>query len=218
MTTIKLIRWSGVATMAGGIILAITAIITGLAEMSTPVEEALSVTARTNVWQITMPLMLVAMILVLLGLAGLYGRQAEQAGSFGLVAFVFAFVGTALAVGLMWVFAFVVPTLAEAAPAVLDAEEPPGTLGIALFLSFILFTLGWLLFGVASLRARVFPRWASVLLIIGAILSFIVDMLPFDMPIPLDLLVLGTGLAWMGYTLWSGTARPAVTPEAAVEY
>jgi hypothetical protein len=218
MTTVKLIRWSGVAAIAGGIILAITAIITGLAEMSTPVEEALSVTARTNVWQITMPLMLAAMILVLLGLAGLYGRQAEQAGSFGLVAFVFAFVGTALAVGLMWVFAFVVPTLAEAAPAVLDAEEPPGTLGVALFLSFILFTLGWLLFGVASLRTRVFPRWASVLLIIGAILSFIVDILPFDMPIPLDLLVLGTGLAWMGYTLWSGTARPAVIPEAAVEY
>ena len=217
MSSAKLIRWSGLAAMAGGIVLAIIGIVTGLAEMSMPEEEAMSVIARTNVWQITMPLMLAAMILVLLGLVGLYGRQAEQAGSFGLIAFVFAFVGTALAVGLMWVFAFVVPALAEAAPTILDADEPPGTLGVAFFLSFILFALGWLLFGVASLRARVFPRWASLLLIIGTILSFVVDMLPFSIPIPLDLLVLGTGLIWLGYTLWSGLTQPAATIEPAVE-
>jgi hypothetical protein len=216
MSTINLIRWSGLAAVAGGAIIAVMAFVIAIANASAGEEEPFSVVAMTSAWQIGMPFMLLAMILILLGLVGLYGRQAEQAGSFGLVAFLFAFVGTALAVGLMWVFAFVLPALAEGAPAFLD-DEPPGALGVAFFVSFILFALGWLLFGVASLRARVFPRWAGVLLIVGAILGFAVDLLPFELPIPLDLLVLGAGLIWMGYALWSDTTRPAARLEPVAE-
>jgi hypothetical protein len=216
MLTGNLMRWSGLAAVVGGILLALAGIATSAP--FTGEEEAFSVVASSGAWQVGMGLMLLAMILLLLALVGLYRRQAKQAAGFGLVAFVVAFVGTALGVALMWVFTFVVPTLAQAAPALLDADEPPGLLGVGMFASFILFSLGWLLFGVATLRAGVFPRGAAVLLIIGAVFSFIVDMLPFAVPIPLDLLALAGGLAWMGYQVWADRGRVAMTPEAAVEY
>ena len=47
-------------------------------------------------------------------------------------------------------------------------EQPPtGTLEVGSLASFTTFAFGWLLFAVASLRARVFPRGAAILLIAG---------------------------------------------------
>jgi DNA-binding NarL/FixJ family response regulator len=62
---------------------------------------------------------------------------------------------------------FVWPVLAQAAPRLLDHPEQdsyqallaPENIGLLLFL------VGWLLFGVASLRARVLPRWAAALVL-----------------------------------------------------
>lgn len=39
--------------------------------------------------------------------------------------------------------------------------------------TFVTETLGWLLFGIASYRARLFPRFASALVILGALLHFV---------------------------------------------
>ena len=52
-------------------------------------------------------------------------------------------------------------------------EQPPtGTLEAGGLASFSTFALGWLLFAVASLRARVFPRGAAILLITGGVIGF----------------------------------------------
>ena len=59
---------------------------------------------------------------------------------------------------------------------------------------FALFALGWVLFGIASFRARVFPRWASIVLIIGGLLGYQAGFPPF-------LIVLALGVGWMGYWL-----------------
>jgi hypothetical protein len=51
-----------------------------------------------------------------------------------------------------------------------------------------------LLFGVASFRARVFPRGAAIVLVVGALIGF---------PSPLfppKLVVLAVG--WMGFWMW----------------
>ena len=37
-------------------------------------------------------------------------------------------------------------------------------------LSFLILGVGWVVFGVATLRTRVFPRWVVILLIIAAVL------------------------------------------------
>jgi hypothetical protein len=117
-------------------------------------------------------------------------------------------------VALMWVFSFVMPALAEVAAPVLDTDEPPGILGPALLLSFILFSLGWLIFGVASLRARVYPILASVLLIVGAVIGYLIELLPFQIPIPVDTLLMAIAIAWMGWIVWT-TTRPQVLRKGA---
>jgi hypothetical protein len=214
MSTNSLMRLSGLAAIIGGVLLVIGSIINAVAFATVGTDQPFSVMVSTSIWQIMMFLMLLGMLLILLGLVGIYRHQAEAAGTFGLVGFTFAFVGTALAMALMWVFAFVAPTLAEGAPVLLDAEEPPGAMGTAMFLSFLLFTIGWLLFGVASLKARVFPVLASVFLILGAVLGFLVDLLPFEIPIPLDQLILGIGIAWLGWVVWTASNRIPLSRDA----
>ena len=66
---------------------------------------------------------------------------------------------------------FVAPFLAIGAPRTLDTE-PTGSLAAGYMLSLTLLAVGWLLFGIAALRVWVYPRAATMILIIGAIVVF----------------------------------------------
>jgi len=138
---------------------------------------------------------LAAFNLLLLALVGLYARQVDQAGTTGVAGFLLAFVGTTLLAGDVWFEAFVFPHLTEVAPDALSAD-PGGILLVGAFFSFLTFILGWLIFGVASFRAAVFPRAASVLLMGGAVILF---------PSPLfppKLVVFALAVGWMGLWLY----------------
>ena len=154
-------------------------------------EENFSEVAATAPWVAEALLHLLGTVLLLFGLFGLYARQSEAAGLLGLVGFLVAFLGTALVAGVSWGDVFVVPILADAAPEVLDAGP---SLGI--ILSFGVFTVGWVLFGLATLRARVYPRVAAVLLMVGAVLAFF--------PLSLSTVVFGAAVAWLGSILFTG--------------
>jgi hypothetical protein len=137
---------------------------------------------------------LLGFVLLLGALIGLYVRQVEAAGVLGLVGFLVAFLGTALLIGGSWEEAFGTPTLAEVAPQAISSEGPPEWLGFGFILSGILFSLGWILFGMSMLRARVYSRVAAILLILGAVLAL--------MPLPLTTAVLGVTVAWLGFNLF----------------
>jgi len=210
MPSSNLIRWGGLAALAGGALL----IIANVAEFFLFGDQPDSVAATTNAWVILDTLFLGAIVLIFLGLVGLYAHQAKQAGIFGLIAFLAALSGTPMIFGFIWGGAFVLPSMAEAAPdfvdpAFLDAD-PSGVLLVGALLTFVLFALGWLLFGLASLRARVLPRGAAVLLMVGAVLTF-----SFVLEFPFSIVVFGAALAWMGYALWSGASEPAAEPQPA---
>ena len=209
----NLIRWSGMAAMIGAFLMMVATVVP---DILIPGDELTSVVALSGAWIPLWALFLIGLILIALGLVGLYARQAERAGVFGLVAFLVAFTGVALALGLAWTFLFTVPSLAEAAPAFLDNEEIPGPLALAFPLTFILFDGGWLLFGLATALAKVFPRWAGILLMIGAVLDFSSNFLPISFPI--GTVLLGAALIWLGYLLWSEHRQTAIRPEATVEY
>ena len=70
-----------------------------------------------------------------------------------------------------------VPYAAEQAPALL-VETPTGRLLAGRTMSFGVFALGWVLFGLASVRARVFPRDAAILLIIGGGIGLWIAVVP----------------------------------------
>ena len=58
-------------------------------------------------------------------------------------------------------------------------------------------TLGWLLFGTAALRAGVYPRAAAIALLVGAVIN--------SSAIPASGIVLDVVVAWLGFTLLTGT-------------
>jgi hypothetical protein len=204
MSSSNLMRWSGLAALVGGVLFVLLDVLESLLFTNLPEAEA----ASTGAWIIVQGSFILATVFIAMGLVGLYTRQAEQAGTLGLVAFVVTFFGAMMAAGSTWSEAFFGAWLAEAAPELLDSD-PSGALASGILLSYLLFALGWLLFGLASLRAGALPRGAAVLLIIGAVLFPVLGALE----IPFAGILYGAAVAWMGYALWSSAGDAAMIAE-----
>ena len=196
MSSSSLIRLSGLAAVVAGVLL----LIGDLLSLATE-SENMSESATTAPHIFTFLLYLLGSVLVLVGLVGLYVRQSEAVGVLGLVGFAVAFLGTSLVLGVVWAQLFIAPFLAVQAPRVLDTE-PTGALGFTL--TFALLAVGWLLFGVAALRARVYPRAAAIVLMVGAVINFL--------PVPLSGIVLDVAIAWLGFILFTGRGEAARQP------
>lgn len=124
----------------------------------------------------------------------MYVRQTEASGTLRLAGFFLALTGTTLAAGALWSQVFVVPRLAEAALGI--ADRGTGSVLAGFLLSCLIFRMGWVMFGVATLRTRVFPRWAVILLIVGAVLAILTS--------PSGALLLEVAAACLGFTLLTG--------------
>jgi hypothetical protein len=189
MRSSDLIRWSGLAAILGVALLLISDFLSLTVLSGDPAE-----IVTTGAYLADGGTRVLAGILLLLGLVGLYARQSEASGTLGLVAFLAAFAGTALILGTWWTNAFVAPVLAQENSRILETG-PTGVMSVAFTLSFAFAGVGWLLFGLVSLRAGVYPRAAVVVLMIGAVLTFV--------PLPGGQVVFEVGLAWLGLALLS---------------
>ena len=141
-------------------------------------------------------------VLLLWALIGVYERQSRAAGTFGLWAFGVAFLGTALAAGETWGEVFVWPTLAQVAPSVMSgqATEAPAYLFTGILLSNALLGLGWILFGASTLfRARVYPRWAGVLMIVSIPITMFLPPTPGTFYESIGPIIFGSALAALGW-------------------
>jgi hypothetical protein len=133
---------------------------------------------------------------ILLVLVGIFARQLQRAGRLGVAGFLTAFVGTAM-------------MLLEGREHLFSHDFGQGTPhGLwELILASLIFSVGYILLGIAVARAGVLPRGAGILLAVGG------PMVAFSPPIGvLAILVVGhtlfgLGLAWIGYTLWAEPAR-----------
>src|SRR5215216_3726068 len=146
-----------------------------------PLYERLGLTEAylSSSYSVSSGLRLLGLVLLVWGLIGIYGPQSRAAGTFGLWTFVVAFLGTALAAGNTWAEVFVYPTLAQVAPDMLSGAgfgtEASVYMSAGLSLSYPLFFLGLILFGAPTFWAGVYPRWISVLLIIGIPVTMFLD-------------------------------------------
>jgi|tagenome__1003787_1003787.scaffolds.fasta_scaffold20829327_1 hypothetical protein len=143
---------------------------------------------------------------LLLALFAAYVRQAREVGRFGFFALFAAILGTFTLGADMWFEGFASPWLLEVSPQVLTAEKT--TIWVTGFLSsYVLFALGWALFGLASLRARVFPVPISVALTIGGLIGFLAAAPPWGA-------ALGLALTWLGGWLIKAERTLVTFPEA----
>jgi hypothetical protein len=168
----------------------------------------------TSAYHVSSGLRLLSIVLLLWGLIGIYGRQSRAAGTFGLWAFVVVFLGTALVAGNTWAEVFVWPTLAQVAPEMLSVPvfttEASSYMSVGLNLSFPLFGIGLILFGVATFIAGVYPRWIAVLLIIGIPVTMFLDPTPGTFQESIGQILWGFAVAALGwYALRRG---PSSTP------
>jgi hypothetical protein len=157
----RLLKVSGLALIAAGVLMAVATLLHPSRETATTIiaSEARLVAAHvayTLSW-----------LLVLLGLPGLYVAQGGRMGRLGLPGFLTAFTGTYL-IAVTGNFGFLAPVLATKSPAVLDAiTQYPPVVGIN-GLAAITFMVGYLLFGLAMIRTASLPRLAGILVAVGA--------------------------------------------------
>jgi hypothetical protein len=183
MQVANIYRWSGITGLVAG---------------------ALNVIVELIPDRLGLPLDLFVNILGLGVLTALYLRQRAASGVTGWIGYVTQFFGMTLVIGFLFVQAFVLGSLDEAQrAAVLN-----GPAGIVTVTGLALTTVGSVLFGIASLRAGVFPRWAAFLLMLGFV------MVPVGAAVSPMLkmageAILSAGLMGLGYALFSN-AREAV--------
>ena len=191
------VRWGGLAAMLGGALLVVSALLIASMPRGCIGDECAARPMRDT--GIVGALLILALLLVVIGMAGLVIR-ARNAGRFGVLG------KTGAAVGAVGVALPVIGSLVQGI--LYDGDYPlmpyfviPGVLALV---------VGFVLLGIAVLRARVLPRWAAVLLVVSSL-----AMLGFNDQNAQALMAVPFGVAWMavGYVLWSdreGTAGQAV--------
>jgi hypothetical protein len=145
---------------------------------------------NSTIYKVSMTGYVVGFFALMVALVAIYERQARQAGVFGVVALCAAIAGTMDMAGNMWFDAFVAPWMADVMPEILAAPKR-GTLVIAALSSYLLLPIGWLLFGIASLRAGVFPRILSVAIMVGGVISYGAGLPPYGIPLALAVAAVG---------------------------
>ena len=217
ITTSKLIRWAGLSALLGGICY----VLVGLFH---PANIPSSVT--TNTWAVVHVLACAMCFFGLLGMAGLYARQAEKSGWLGLIGFVMISLWLVLIMGFGFVEAFILPALATAVPKLAESwmgvlNSSAGAINLGVLptlwtLTAPLYMFGGLLFGIATFRAGILPRWAGVLFALGCLLAPVAAALPLDAQ-PKMAVPVGLALAWLGYALWSARREQASETTSNIE-
>jgi hypothetical protein len=207
-----LIRWSGLSAVLAGLIFA------GIQPIH-PADVVASV--NTTAWHIITSLKWVMCLLFLVGITGIYARQVKEAGWLGLVGAVLLIFTWWLQAAFVFAEAFVAPPLASKAPTFVDAlvgisyghthGMDLGVMPTLYAFMGLTYMLGGLVFGIATFRADILPRWAAGLLAVTATLTPLAALLPHQQQ-RYAAVPMGIALACLGYTLWSERRETAASP------
>ena len=191
---------SGAAAVAAGVLLALSFLLR-------PGEQDPVMLARAPT---TVPhsFGIAGLVLAQLGLIGIYARMRVDAGLFGFVGFLLAFIGSNFMTGVWFFSAYVEHVIAADAPALLAPDGPieSGIAQVMFAVSLATFCLGYLALGASGVIARIFPIPAGALLGIGSLLIFAGIAGEILAVRQLGAVLLGLALVWFGSRVWSETA------------
>jgi len=179
MKVSQLYRWAGIVGIVTGIL---NILVEFLPENLAGPSNLLVVTF--NLWVLT----------------ALYLRQRQASGVLGFIGYIINTFGLALVVGLVFAQVFVLSAL----DAALVEELFAGSTGLAALVSLVIFTLGVVLFGIAIIRANVFPKWAAVLYIVGFLPVTVAPFIP-EIILSIGEVVASIGIIWLSYALFAST-------------
>jgi hypothetical protein len=201
-----LARIAGPTALAAGVLLVVAE------ALMWPFDQQAHVATSTDpVYQVAGAVYFLGFWLLLVALVASYSWQARAAGRLGVVALCTALLGTLALGGDQWFEAFAVPWIADRVPQAFDST-PTTVLGLGAISSYFAFAFGWALYGLASLRARVFPVVICCALVVGGVLGWRALVPPWGV-------ALGLAVAWLGIWMMRATtaAAESVEPRKAAE-
>lgn len=149
----------------------------------------------------------VGFVMLMLFLVAGHDWLEERTGRLGVAATIAAVVGTMALGGDLWFETFAVPWLADEAPNAFETD-PTVVLGLGAVASYLLFAIGWMLYGVATLRAHA-PVTISVAIIVSGAVGYQALLSPWAVPLGVSVGALGV---WLIRTSPTRTARSATGP------
>jgi hypothetical protein len=204
-------------TRAAGLSAAVAGLIFISVQINHPPLDVTSVTSTE--WVVRSTAKFVMAALALAGITGMYLRQVRQVGILGLVGYLVFSAGYVVILGVEFLAAFVIPSLADTAPGyvqdVLTASaggDPTGDIGLlqgAFAASGVGYLAGGLIFGIALFRARVLARWAAALLAVSTVATLALAFLPESFNRPLAIPT-GVALIGLGISLWRDQRRQGI--------
>jgi len=167
MSSTTLYRLSGGTLIVGSLLILINTILNAAlfpGHSSTP-QQVVSLP-----WVLVTLTALIGSLLFVIGLPGMYLRQAGQTGTLGLVGFILLFFGILLQGAVFsTVQVIILPFLAQKAPQLVGGNSLPLSAFLLLIVSGLMYIIGAILLGIATMRSHVFPRWAGVLILVAGI-------------------------------------------------
>jgi len=179
-------KLTGVANIAYSTILLITGILFYILFPVKEIGSNYSILVISPGWVPVNILAMIATVFGIIGSIGIYAKQVDKSKYLSLIGFVFIIFGLVMKVSATsWEFSIW--------PAILQ-NNPTNTLlteslifkntGILSYYAVftLFFMIGYIVFGIGSLKAKLFPKWASILLIIGApAYSILLSIPPFGL-------------------------------------
>lgn len=214
MSNKDLYRWSGLSLMVAGLLLTLGTLIHPSNEAPQTIIDLESRLIAGH-WLLTF-----YVVFFLLGLSGIYFFLAEKLGRFGLLSFISLFFGM-IFYAVSSDYGFNAPVLAKLAVQTLDAINayPPVIIMDGLFV--VLLLIGFVLFGTALLRSRLFPSWMGISIILGWPIFMVASAVALYVYEPIWLVAilgaacLSAGLIGVGYNTWKCSDVPELqTSEA----
>jgi hypothetical protein len=211
ITPVTLSRSAGVAAIAAGLIFIAV-------QINHPHSDLAAV--GTTEWAVRNSLKVLMAVLALAGITGMYLRQVKEIGLLGLLGYLLFGAGYLTIIGVAFVSAYVLPSIAETNPGYVNdllaaatngsAAGDIGLMQSALTFSGITYLAGGLVFGVALYRAGILARWAAALLAVASVLTVTLAVLPDAfyrfLAFPNSIAMIG-----LGYSLWLTTRTETTT-------
>jgi hypothetical protein len=204
----KYISMFGYANILGGFLLLAFWYLYAILLPYQKLDTTLSILVTDKNWAFVNILGVSGSIIGLIGLVGIFYKGSDAFGTLGLIGFMLAFIGTVLLTGALLWDTVIWPILVSYDSAILDFQGPiytSKTFVPFFVISGLVYSLGYIIFGIGLAKSGLFPPWAGIMLSVGAPLFGLGSMFGKLQVYPrtLGITLFSLALIWIGNILRS---------------